>query len=135
MNKASFELRNKILYNLVDSMPGITQSKCGKILGLSQKTISYILSKRNHSEVPCKKVGRVPLLSEEKISELPKFLLQGSLHYGFEGDYWTQERVKYVIAQEFGVCFSTKQVGRILKKICWTLQKPQKKTFNKIQKK
>ncbi len=124
-----------IYFALVLNTPNITQQKSGEIVALSQKTVRYILSKRNKPKVVAKKLCRVPLLSEEQISTLPNFLLQGTLHYGLEGEYWTQERAKYVIEQEFKVCFSTKQVGCILKKICWTLQKPQKKTLNKTQKK
>jgi transposase len=56
-----------------------------------------------------------------------RLLKNGSMSYGFTGDFWTHKRVKYVIELEFGVVFEVKQVGRILDKIVWTRQKPQKK--------
>ena len=55
------------------------------------------------------------------------FLSQGAEFYGFEGAYWTYQRVAFVIKEEFDVTYEVKQAGRILKLIGWTRQKPQKK--------
>ncbi len=52
-------------------------------------------------------------------------MLKSAIDYDFTGDYWTRKRVKYVIEKEFGVIYQERQVGRILKKIGWTRQKPQ----------
>ena len=58
---------------------------------------------------------------------LPDLLKNGAESYAFNGDYWTHKRVKFVIEEEYGVVYSEKQTGRVLKSIGWTRQKPQKK--------
>jgi transposase len=134
MNYLARQTRNDILFNLMAVATKMSQSQYGKIIGLSQQMVSKIMVKHKMSPSSLsatKGAGRPPRLSSTQLSALPHFLLQGAPHYGFEGDYWTQARVKYVIETEFGIVYEVKQVGRLLKKIQWTLQKPQKKTFSK----
>ena len=63
-------------------------------------------------------------LSEEQLAKLPDLLRQGAEHFGFRGDVWTRRRVATVIRQTFKVSYSERHVGRILKSIGWTRQKP-----------
>ncbi|MEM7030948.1 MAG: winged helix-turn-helix domain-containing protein, partial [Chloroflexota bacterium] len=63
-------------------------------------------------------------LSETQLKSLPDFLARGATAYGFRGEVWTRSRVGYVIKTEFGVSYSSRHVGRILKKIGWSRQKP-----------
>lgn len=125
------EQRNSVIINSIAL--GLNQSEQGALVHLSQQMISKILQNHAKGLPACqKREGSKPRLSQEQMAKLPTLLSQGTSFYEFEGDYWTQSRVKYVIEKEFGVIYSVKQVGRILKKIGWTRQKPQKKTFNKI---
>jgi len=68
--------------------------------------------------------GRKPGLSAEDLAYLEQCLQRGPEAYGFRGDAWTQGRVRAVIAQEFGVTYTPRHVGRLLLKIGWTRQKP-----------
>jgi transposase len=134
MNYLARQTRNDILLNLVNIETKMSQSKYGKIINLSQQMVSKIIAKHKTSPTmpsSIKGAGRSPRLSDGDLSKLPALLLQGAPHYGFEGDYWTRARVRYVIEKELGVIYEVKQVGRILEKLHWTLQKPQKKTFSK----
>ncbi|MDQ1090505.1 winged helix-turn-helix domain-containing protein [Siphonobacter sp. SORGH_AS_1065] len=43
------------------------------------------------------------------------------------GYVWTRPRVNEVIKKRFGVSYDPSQVGRLLKKAGWSIQKPQRK--------
>lgn len=68
--------------------------------------------------------GPKPRLTTDQIAQLPDLLKLGAEAYGFSGDVWTQARVQVVVKQEFGVSFSLSHIGRLLKQIGWTRQKP-----------
>jgi transposase len=120
------EVRNDILTNL--SCLSISQKKIGEMVNLSQQMVSKLLGKfQNNEPLTTKRVGAVCRLSADNLKELPILLSKGAEFHGFEGAYWTQARVGVVIKEHFHVSYSDKQVGRILEKINWTRQKPQKK--------
>ena len=126
MTHGSRLLRNEIVLKLLGS--GLHQLAIGNIVGLSQQMVSTISSWGTNKEVlSVKSVGRKARLSLEALLKLPNLLKEGAGSYGFTGDYWTHKRVKYVIETELGVVYEEKQVGRILTKIGWSRQKPQKK--------
>ena len=119
-------VRNNIILNL--SKDGLTQGLIGGIVDLSQQMVGEILKKAaNGVPMSTKCKGLARRLSDEELKKLPAFLERGTGFYGFEGAYWTYRRVGYVIKKEFEVVYEDKQVGRILKLIRWTRQKPQKK--------
>lgn len=68
--------------------------------------------------------GPKPRLSEKELQQLPKFLKRGAEAYGFRGDVWTHARVSEVIKEECKIAYSDRHIGRLLKKIGWTRQKP-----------
>ncbi|MEO0565473.1 MAG: winged helix-turn-helix domain-containing protein [Chloroflexota bacterium] len=55
---------------------------------------------------------------------MEQLLHDGATTYGFQGDVWTQPRVAKVIEQTFGVAYTPGHVGRLLKRMGWTRQKP-----------
>ena len=70
------------------------------------------------------KRGPKPRLSEDDLAQLGAYLSRGAEAYGFRGAVWTRARVGKVIEKEFGVTYSERHVGRLLKQIGWTRQKP-----------
>lgn len=68
--------------------------------------------------------GSQPKLAAEQQARLPGLLEQGAEAFGFRGNVWTQPRVTEVIRREFGVRYHPSQVGRILKRLGWSRQKP-----------
>ena len=120
------QVRNEIIVNLKDR--GMSQEEIGSIVKIGQRMVSTILRKfKENLPLTRKSTGCPCGLGDLELSQLPKFLEKGSESYGFTGAYWTHRRVGYVINQEFKVQYEDKQVGRILEKINWTRQKPQKK--------
>ena len=68
--------------------------------------------------------GAKPRLTSQQKAQIPELLRRGPEAFGFRGDVWTRERVETVIRREFGVSYSHVHVGRILKELGWTHQKP-----------
>lgn len=119
-------VRNEIILNL--SKSGLDQATIATNVNLSQQMVSKILDKAaNGLPMSTKSKGVERRLNDEELKRLPSYLEKGTAFYGFEGAYWTQSRVGFVINKEFNVDYEVKQVGRILALIKWTLQKPQKK--------
>ena len=126
MKYESRQVRNDIIVNL--KKKGFSQAEIGSMVNLGQRMVSTILSNFDE-DLPLtrKSPGCSCRLGASELLALPSFLEKGSEFYGFSGDYWTHRRVGYVIHEEFKVQYGDKQVGRILEKINWTRQKPQKK--------
>lgn len=126
MTYSERHLRNTIVLNLAES--GLTQQQIGLAVGLGQQAVSHIIQQTSQGLPICKKhLGATARLGAQERANLPGLLKKGAENYGFTGDYWTCKRVKSVIEQAYGVAYEVKQVGRILAKISWTRQKPQKK--------
>ncbi len=71
-----------------------------------------------------KSSGAKPRLTAEQLAQLPELLKRGAEAFGFRGNVWTQPRVAQVIKREFGVSYHPAHVGRILKRLGWSRQKP-----------
>ena len=107
---------------------GWKQKTIAEALGVTEGAVSQWLKKARSEGIEGlyhrKGGGPKPRLNEGQIAQLPGLLSQGAEAYGFRGDVWTRGRVRSVIKQEFGVGFSLSHVGRLLKQIAWTRQKP-----------
>jgi transposase len=55
---------------------------------------------------------------------IPALLTRGAEAWGFRGDIWTRARVAAVIKREFGVAYHPDHVGRLLRAVGWSVQKP-----------
>jgi transposase len=68
--------------------------------------------------------GAPPRLSADQHARLFRLLKKGAVAHGFRGELWTCKRVAKVIKREFGVGYHPAHVSRILKRIGFSLQKP-----------
>lgn len=107
---------------------GWTNAQIALALGVSQGAVSQWFSRYEQGgrEVllhqpppgaPCK-------LSDEQLAQLPQLLEAGAESYGFTGQVWTSERVRWLIKFKFGAGYHRAHVCRLLKKIRWSVQKP-----------
>ena len=71
--------------------------------------------------------GRPPKLTAEQKEELVGVLLQGSLARGYRTDLWTTQRIAEVIESDFGVRYHRDHVGRLLHRLNWSHQKPERR--------
>lgn len=110
---------------------GWKQAKIAQALGLTEGWVSRTLKKyRENGEAGLiwrKPHGPTNRLTEEQLKKLAQELNKGAESHGFTGEVWTRVRVNAVIKTMFGVSYDPTQVGRILKKAGWSLQKPSKK--------
>lgn len=56
-------------------------------------------------------------------------LNKGAEYHGFSGAICTRPRINEVIKKTFGVSYDPSQIGRILKKVGWSRQLPQRKAI------
>lgn len=110
---------------------GWKQCDIAKVFGVSDGAVSQWLDKGRAEGVDGlrsrKATGRPPSISREQLAQLPSLLEQGAEAHGFEGDVWTRGRVAQVIEESFGVRYTDEHVGRLLKEVGWSRQKPQQR--------
>ncbi len=111
---------------------GWKQVAIAQALGLTQGWVSRTLTKycqQGQDALAWRKpAGATAKLTDTKLAQLVEELNKGAEHHGFPGQIWTRPRVNEVIKQRlFGVSYDPSQVGRLLKKVEWTRQKPQAK--------
>ena len=68
--------------------------------------------------------GSAPRLTAEQRAQLPTLLSYGAEAYGFLGDVWTRRRVAQLIQDEFAIGYHPTHVGRLLRQIGWSPQRP-----------
>lgn len=63
-------------------------------------------------------------LTDEQKSELAAIVRQGAVAAGFANDWWTTRRVAKVVRDRFGVSYHFNHVGKLLKALGFSCQKP-----------
>jgi transposase len=110
---------------------GWRQRDIAVALGVTKGAVSQWLKRARTGGVESlrhrPKSGAPPRLTAAQRAQIPALLAKGPAAYGFRGDVWTCARVTNVIRQEFGVTYHPDHVGRILKVLGWTPQKPIKR--------
>src|SRR5918992_1050570 len=107
---------------------GWSQRQIAEGLGVSEGAVSQWM-KRGREGGPEALRHRPPpgaprRLSANQLTRLPALLQRGAEAYGFRGQLWTRRRVAEVIRLEFGISYHAVHVGRLLKAIRWSPQKP-----------
>lgn len=107
---------------------GWSQKSIAAALGVTEGAVSQWIKRAVAGGVASLKrqppPGATPRLSDAQRADLPELLAKGAEHYGFVGAVWTQDRVRALIEQVFGVRYHRDHVGRILKAVGWSVQKP-----------
>ena len=107
---------------------GWSQRQIAAALGVSEGAVSQWMARAGdggpealrHRPPP----GAPRRLSAEQLARLPTLLQRGPTAYGLRGELWTRTRVAVIIRVEFGVSYHPRHVGRLLKAIGWSPQKP-----------
>ena len=107
---------------------GWKQKAIASALGVTQGAVSQWLARGRDGGVAALRTRTSPgapaRLSAMQLAQLPALLARGAPAFGFLGDVWTCARVAEVIKREFGVAYHPDHVGRLLRTIGWTVQKP-----------
>lgn len=75
--------------------------------------------------------GRPAKLNAKEKAQLDRVLLKGAKAAGFETDLWTCPRVVQLIEERFGVVFHVDHIGRLLKALGWSPQKPARRAVER----
>lgn len=75
--------------------------------------------------------GRPWKLSAQNRQRLETLLLKGAQTAGFPTDLWTCPRVAELIHRRFGVCYHVHHVGRLLRALGWSPQKPRHRAIER----
>jgi len=107
---------------------GLSQRDIAVVLDVTEAAVSEWLTAARYSGAQVlgakSHPGRPAKLTADQQRLIPDFLWHGAEAYGFRGDLWTGPRVRKVLAEEFGVWYSLRQVERVLKNLGWTPQVP-----------
>lgn len=78
-----------------------------------------------------KSSGRPRKLSEAQTKRLLELLLEGSISQGYRTELWTTQRIAEVIEAQFGVRYHRDHVGRLMKSLGWSCQKPERRALER----
>ena len=84
-----------------------------------------------HGLQPRPTLGRPPKLSRAQRARLERVLLKGPLAAGYSTDLWTLTRVAEVIQHLFGVRYHPCHVWRLLHRMDWSCQKPERRALQR----
>jgi transposase len=71
--------------------------------------------------------GRPTKLDRRQRARLERLLLRGAWSAGYESDLWTCPRIAELIAEQFGVSYHPDHIGRLLRSLGWSPQRPQRR--------
>ncbi len=81
------------------------------------------------TELTQRRPGRPSRLGATQIACLIETLRQGALAQGYVEDYWTLGRIVHLIWTLFAVRYKPSGIWRLLQRIGWSCQKPQRRSF------
>jgi transposase len=73
--------------------------------------------------------GRPARLNEAQVQHLKATLRAGARAQGYVEDYWTLARIAHLIWNLFAVRYKSSGIWRLLRRIGWSCQKPQRRSF------
>jgi len=114
---------------------GWSQKAIADAMGVTQGAVSqWMKAAQQQGEAGLKRKiasGAPRRIKAEQEQQLVELLQQGASQQGFVGEVWTLPRVAQVIHRTFGIEYSAKQVGRVLKRLGWSRQKPQRRALQR----
>jgi transposase len=78
--------------------------------------------------------GRPLKLGPAQRKRLERLLLQGPLAQGYRTNLWTTARIAELIRREFGVHYHRDHVGRLMHRLQWSPQKPERRALERDEK-
>lgn len=112
---------------------GVPRSAVAAQIGVTERSVrrweqeSHQPTRKKASRGP----GRPPFLSPKQLHRLEKALDQGAYAHGYAEDYWTADRIGHVIWELFGVRYESSGVWRLLQRMVWSSQKPQRQPLQR----
>jgi transposase len=109
-----------------ESLPSVARAVNASVSSVHRWRQAY-QAKGSKGLAPVPASGRPPKLSEGQRERLRELLLRGPPAAGYETELWTLRRVASLIASKFGVAYHPCHVWRLLEKMGWSCQKPERR--------
>ena len=110
---------------------GWRQKDIAEALGVTAGAVSQWLKRVEEGGVEALRhrpsPGARSRLSKAQQHKLLTLLAKGAEAHGFRGDVWTQPRIARLIKREFAVSYHPRHMGRLLKGLGWSNQKPEQR--------
>ncbi len=107
---------------------GWAQKQIAAALGVTAGAVSQWIARGTAGGVAAlrnrSRPGAKPKLTQAQRDRIPDLLKRGAEAHGFIGNVWTQERIAEVLKRAFGVQYHHDHIGRLLRSIGWSVQKP-----------
>jgi transposase len=106
-----------------------------KKLGVDRRSVrrwKALYLKKGTGALKAKKApGRPPKLDARQKKQLERALLKGAKAAGFPSELWTCPRVAKLIRLRFGVTYHVDHIGRLLRSLGWSPQKPGRRAIER----
>src|SRR5262245_35559967 len=110
---------------------GCSQAEVARTLMVSRQTTSRwhaAWKSGGRAElVGAGRTGRKSRLSGDDLCRLEAVLLAGASACGYETELWTLKRIAQVIRREFGVTYHASHVWKVLGRLGWSCQRPERR--------
>lgn len=109
---------------------GLSKSEVARRLGVTRQTVAaweQRVDQGGADSLMRGTLGRPRQLDAEQERELGQLLMQGALSAGYATELWTLQRIGKLIAQRFGVQYSTGHLWHLLRRLGFSCQKPEKR--------
>lgn len=84
--------------------------------------------------IKARPAGRPKKLDNNARKKLERRLLKGAKAAGFPTDLWTCPRIVQLIFTYFGIRYHVDHIGRLLRSLGWSPQKPQRRAIERDEK-
>ena len=130
MRSTETTYRNQCIVALYESGK-LTQQEIAKVFQVSHGLVSPIDARyRTQGDVGLTRTfapGASTKLTAAQREQLGPLLDQGAVAHGFEGARWTRKRVRHLIEHTFGVTYDVSSIGRLLRDMGFSRQRPVRK--------
>jgi len=130
------EDRRKRALALLDS--GYSLNEAGRRIGCHASSVMRWRDRRRRGGTRALRVRRSPgrplKLDQARRKRLVGLLLQGPIAQGYRTNLWTTARIAEVIRREFGVQYHRDHVGRLMHRLRWSAQKPERRALERNEK-
>jgi transposase len=118
---------------------GRSLNEVARRIGCAPSSVMHWRNKRRRGGEKALKVrvspGRPHKLSPARCRVLLRVLLEGAVASGYPTQLWTTARISEVIRKKFRVAYHRDHVGRLMHRLGWSHQKPQKKALERDERK
>ncbi len=106
-----------------------------QMVGVARRSVRRWKSayrRRGESALRARKASGRPLkLAASGRKRLERLLLKGAKAAGFPTDLWTCPRIAQVVRRQFGVSYHRTHVGRVLRSLGWSAQRPERRAVER----